>query len=113
MRKLMALTLSSSLTCTIGVFVSEFRDRYFPRQVSLCMLARNPGAYHQKVVQVSATGVVVSRSFERNQLIVCEAGCTEPDAAAGIKFDESYQPSDEVVDSSLVPSERLGMESLS
>jgi hypothetical protein len=97
MRKLMALTLSSSLTSTIGVFVSEFRDRYFPNQVSLCMLARNPGAYHQKVIQLRASGVVVSRDFEWHQLIVFEAGCAEPDAATGIEFDESYQPSDEVV----------------
>ena len=97
MRKLIGLTLSFSLTCTIGVFVSECRDKYFPRQVSLCMLARNPGGYHQKVVQVSATGVVISRSSEWNQLIVFEAGCAEPDAGASIRFDDSYQPSDEIV----------------
>ena len=97
MRKLIALTLSSSLTCTIGVFVSEFRDKCFPRQVSLCMLARNPVAYHQKVVQVRASGAVVSRDFDWNQVIVFEAGCAEPDAGAGIEFEESYRPSDEVV----------------
>jgi hypothetical protein len=97
MRKLIALTLSFSLTCTIGVFASEFRDQYFPRQVSLCMLARNPRAYHQKVIQVKASGAVVSWDFDWNQLIVFEAGCAEPDAPAGIEFEESYQPSDEVV----------------
>jgi hypothetical protein len=97
MQRLIGLILSFSLTCIIGVFVSEFRDKYFPRRVSLCMLARNPGAYHQKVVQVRTTGAVISRSVEWNQLIVFEAGSTEPDGWAGIKFDESYQPNADVV----------------
>lgn len=97
MRKLIRLIISVSVTFTLGVSLSMLWTYFFPKQVTLCMLARNPGAYHQKVVQIKASASVISSAiFDSNDLIVYEAGCTAPDGWATIRFDESYKPSAEV-----------------
>ena len=97
MRKIIRLIISASVTFTIGVALSLLWIHLFPKRVTLCMLARDPGAYHQKVVQLRASAVVNSSPiFDSNYLIIGEEGCSEPDGWATIKLDESYKPSSEV-----------------
>lgn len=86
-----------SATFAIGVFVSQLCSNLFPTQVSLCTLARNPGAYHQKMIQVRALGSVTSSQIlDGNYLIAYEPNCTETDAWATIVLAESYKPGAEV-----------------
>ena len=97
MRKLIPLLISVSLTFTLGVSLSMRWTHLFPTQVTLCMLARNPSAYHQKVVQVRASASLISDQLvDFNQVIVADAGCAEVDGWASIGVDESYNPSAEV-----------------
>jgi hypothetical protein len=97
MRKLIPLTISAAVTFTLGVTFSMFWSYLFPRRVSLCTLARDPGAYHQKLVQVEAlASVISSQRFESNSITIYEPGCTEPDAWASLKLDESLKSSPEL-----------------
>jgi hypothetical protein len=97
MRKLIRLIISVSVTFSLGVSLSNLWTYYFPNQVTLCTLARNPAAFHQRVVKVIASASVTSSPiFDSNYLIVGEAGCNEPDGWATVKLDESYKPSAEV-----------------
>ncbi len=61
------------------------------------MLARNPGAYDRKVVQIEALGSVISSPlFSDHSIIIFESGCAEPDAWATVELKESYKPTPEV-----------------
>jgi hypothetical protein len=97
MRKLIRLTISATATFALGVALTMLWSYLFPKQVSLCMLARNPGAYDQKIVRVDAwASVISSHIFSSNYLLIYEPGCTEPDAGAIVELDESYKPSPEL-----------------
>ena len=97
MRKLIRSLISATFTFTLGVFLAGAWNNFAPKQVSLCMLARNPAAYDRKVIRVEALGSVISSPLysERN-IIIFEPGCTEPDGWAMIDVKESH-PSNEVM----------------
>jgi len=96
-RKLIRPAISATLTFTLGVAIAMFWSHVFPKKVSLCMLARNPGAYDRKVVQIEALGSVISSPlFSQHSIIIFESGCTEPDAWATIELKKSYKATPEV-----------------
>jgi hypothetical protein len=97
MRKVIPLAISAAVTFTLGVTLSMFWSYLFPRQVSLCMLARSPGTYHRKIVRIEASASVISsKVFDSNSVIIYEPGCTEPDGWASIRLDESFKFSPEL-----------------
>jgi len=97
MRKVIRATISATLTFTLGIGVTMLWSGLFPPNVSLCTLARNPGAYDGKAIRVKASASVISSSiFSENYISIYEPGCTEPDAAAVVKLDESYKRTSEV-----------------
>jgi len=54
MRRLVRSAISATVTFTLGVAIAMFWSHVVPKKVSLSMLARNPGAYDRKVVQIEA-----------------------------------------------------------
>ena len=97
MRRLIKSAISAIVTFTIGVLVSIAWSHVFPRRVSLCMLAQNPGAYDGKLITIEAFGSVTSSPiFEENDVIIFEPGCGEPDAWASIQLDPSEKRNPEL-----------------
>jgi hypothetical protein len=97
MRQFIRLTISAAVTFTLGVTLSLCWSHFFPRQVSLCMLARNSSAYHQKIVRVVASASVISsHTFDSNYITIYDPGCAEPDAWARVRLDESAKLSAEL-----------------
>jgi hypothetical protein len=97
MRRLVRSAISATVTFTLGVAIAMLWSHVFPKKVSLCMLAHDPGAYDRKVVQIEALGSVISSPiFSEHSIIIFESGCTEPDAWATIELKKSYEATPEV-----------------
>ena len=97
MRRLTRALTSAAATFTIGVLIASAWSRVFPRQVSLCTLARNPGAYDGKAVRVEALGSITSSPiFSDKYIIIAEPGCSEPNGWASVQLNGSIRSSPEV-----------------
>jgi hypothetical protein len=97
MRKLIKRLGSAVVTFIIGVAISIAWSHLYVRKVSLCMLARDPAAYHGKTIRVEALGSVISSAlYPEKDLVVFEPGCEESDAWAAIDLDRDQKLSAEV-----------------
>jgi hypothetical protein len=91
MRKVIRYSVSATVTFTLGVFLASSLTYFFPKRVSLCMLAGDPAAYDRKMVRIEALGSVTSSPlFSEHNIIIFEPGCTEPDGWATIDVKESH-----------------------
>ena len=99
MRRFIKSSVVAVVTFAIGVLVAAAWWSFYPRRVSLCTLARDPAAYHGKLITVEALGSVISSPLDsQNYLIIGEPGCGEPAAWASIELDQSLQLSRDVND---------------
>jgi hypothetical protein len=110
MPRLIGALISGSITFMIGMLVTSAWSLMFPRQVSLCELARTPGAYDGKLVRVEALGSVTSSPvFSESYVIIVEVGCSESDGWASVQLDGSSRlttEADEFVNSTRPESRR-------
>ena len=96
MRRLIQALTSATITFVIGIVVTTVWSLMFPKQVSLCELARNPAAYDGKLVRVEALGSITSAPiFSDNYVIITESGCSETDGWASVQLDGSIRLSPE------------------
>ncbi len=97
MRRLKKVAGIAAVIFTIGLFIATGWSQLFARKVSLCMLARDPGAYDGKTIRVEAEGSVISSSISgENFIIISETGCESPDAWASVALDGAKKASYEV-----------------
>lgn len=99
MKRFIRSAILTPVTFALGVLVTVSWWHLFPRQVSLCKLARNPAAYDGKRIRVEALGSVWSSPIfvGENYLIIAQPGCAEETAAlAGVRLDPDLKQNPEV-----------------
>ena len=96
MRKLLRLAVAAPGLYTLCLAVTMCWSYLFPAEVSLCELARDPDAYHQSYVRITASASVISSQLSDPIILIYQAGCTEPDAGAVVIVDGSYKLTPEV-----------------